>query len=101
LTVFVNRQVRRFVVAARRHLPSGIFFGRVKIRRKIVRKKLNADASTTAKLRLGDFFKAECKQVTRLVAGTFAEPRAKDEGVLCRREHSTTMAQRVKFAACP
>lgn len=58
------------------YVPSGMFFGRVKLEGKLVRQSLNTDAFTTAKLRLSDFLKDQRKRVVRPVAGTFGEARA-------------------------
>jgi len=61
------------------YVPSGVFFGRVKLGGKIVRQSLKTDTFTTAKLLLGDFLKAERKRAARPIAGTFGEARAKYE----------------------
>src|SRR5262245_17359756 len=61
------------------YVPSGVFFGRVKLGRKILRQSLKTDTFTTAKLLLGDFLKAERKRAARPVSGTFEEARAKYE----------------------
>ncbi len=58
------------------YVPSGKFFGRVKANGKIVRQTLKTDVFTTAKLRLGDFLKAQHKRAARVVSGTFGEARA-------------------------
>jgi integrase len=61
------------------YVPSGIFFGRIKLGGKIVRQTLKTDVFTTAKLCLGDFLKTQQKRVGRPLAGTFAEARTKYE----------------------
>src|SRR5882672_6297682 len=61
------------------YVPSGKFFGRVKINGKLVRQTLKTDVFTTAKLRLGDYVKDQRKKVLRPVSGTFAEARVKYE----------------------
>ena len=57
------------------YVPSGIFFGRIKLDGKIVRESLKTDTFTTAKLRLGDFIKKQRKNATRPVTGTVSEAR--------------------------
>lgn len=61
------------------YVPSGKFFGRVKVNGKLVRQSLETDVFTTAKLKLGDYIKDQRKNILRPVSGTFAEARAKYE----------------------
>ncbi|MBI5387807.1 MAG: site-specific integrase [Verrucomicrobia bacterium] len=55
------------------YVPSGMFFGRVKVGGKLTRQTLKTSVFTTAKLRLGDFVKTQHKRAVRPVAGTFGE----------------------------
>src|SRR5262245_5195708 len=61
------------------YVPSGIFFGRIKINGKITRETLKTDVFTTAKLRLGDFLKEQRKKASRPITGTVSEARARYE----------------------
>ena len=42
-----------------RYVPSGTYYARLRVKGKLIRKSLNTDLITVAKLRLGDFEKAE------------------------------------------
>ena len=64
------------------YLPSGMFYGRVKVGGKIVRQSLATDVFTTARLRLGDFLKDHRSRVRRSVTGTFGEARLSYEAYL-------------------
>ncbi len=57
------------------YVPSGSFFGRVKIGGKVIRQSLSTDVFTTAKLRLADFLKDQRKNSLRPVVGAFSEAR--------------------------
>ena len=62
------------------YIPSGSYYGRVKVKGRVVRCSLETDVFTTAKLKLSDFIKSERKRSLRSVMpGTFAEARAKFE----------------------
>jgi len=61
------------------YVPSGKFFGRVKIDGTLVRQTLKTDVFTTAKLRPGDYVKDQRKKVLRPVSGTVAEARRRTE----------------------
>jgi integrase len=64
------------------YVPSGQFFGRLKVNGKIVRQRLKTEVFSTAKLRLGDFIKAQHKRAARVVTGTFSEARSQYERAL-------------------
>src|SRR6478752_2180015 len=42
-----------------RYVPSGTYYARLRVKGKLIRKSLNTDLITVAKLRLGDFEKVE------------------------------------------
>lgn len=58
------------------YVASGMYFGKLKVNGKQIRRSLKTDVFTTAKLRLGDFTKEQRRKAARPVAGTFAEARA-------------------------
>ena len=58
------------------YVPSGQYYGRVKVAGRIIRRSLGTDVFATARLRLGDFLKGHRKRSLRPVAGTFGEARA-------------------------
>src|SRR5271154_5427656 len=64
------------------YVKSGTFYGRLKVKGKIIRRSLHRDGETEisftiAKLRLGDFIKQH--RTRKAVSGTFAEARARYE----------------------
>ena len=56
-----------------------MYFGRIKVGGKIIRETLKTEVFTIARLRLGDFIKAQHKRASRPVAGMFSEARAHHE----------------------
>ena len=59
------------------YVPSGKFFGRVKINGTLVRQTLKTDVFTTAKLRLGDYVKDQRFNIWPVShAATMAKPRS-------------------------
>ena len=61
------------------YVPSGMYFGRLKIDGTIHRESLKTDVFTTAKLRLPDYLKDKRKEAARVVLGTFSEARVNYE----------------------
>ena len=57
------------------YVPSGIYYGRVRIGLKIVRQSLETDTFSTAKLRLGDYLKKHHKRAAKPMLGTVGEAR--------------------------
>lgn len=57
----------------RQYVPSGNYFGRVKVKGRLVRQSLETDVWTTALLRLQDFRKKNHKSESEAVVPTFAE----------------------------
>ena len=57
------------------YVPSGVYFGRVKINGKIRRESLETETFTTAKDKLRDFLSDKRKEASRVVAGTFSVAR--------------------------
>src|SRR5665213_2360781 len=55
------------------YIKSGVFYGRVKVNGKPIRRSLETTVFTTAKLRLGDFIKKH--RTHRAVTGTFSQAR--------------------------
>ena len=55
------------------YVGSGTYYARVKLRGKTIRRSLDTDVFTTAKLKLLDFLKEERKQVATVAPLTFAE----------------------------
>jgi hypothetical protein len=57
------------------YIPTGNYFGRIKIDGKVFRESLKTGVFTTAKLLLGDFTKKKRKSVAHPITGTFAAAR--------------------------
>lgn len=57
------------------YVSSGTYYARLKIEGKIIRRSLNTDVFTTAKLRLLDFLKNQKERPSAATAPTFAEAR--------------------------
>ena len=57
------------------YVPTGTYFGRVKIESKTFRESLKTGVFTTAKLLLGDFIKKKRKRAAHPIAGTFTAAR--------------------------
>ena len=81
------------------YVPSGTFFGRVKVGGKLIRQTLNTDVFTTARLRLGDFLKQQHKRAARPLAGTFGEARAQFEADL-QADHTLKEASKLYRLNC-
>lgn len=79
------------------HLPTGTFYARVKIKGKTIRKSLDTDVFTTAKLKLPDALKQMRKP--KAEAGTFSFGRVQFEAET-RNKHELSEAARVYRLRC-
>ena len=79
------------------HLPTGTFYARLKIKGKTIRKSLDTDVFTTAKVRLPDALKQIRKP--KAVAGTFSFGRVQFEAET-RNKHELAELSRVYRLRC-
>jgi integrase len=69
------------------YVKSGIFYARLKVNGKIIRRSLETNVFTTAKLKLGDFIKEH--RTCKPIVGTFSQARSSYEAELAS-DHSIT-----------
>ena len=83
-------------------MPSGVYFARIRVRGKLIRRSLKTNATSVAKLRLADLEKTERQRIEIQGAVPSGNRRFGDALAMKtygrpRDEHSQAMAQEVRF----